>query len=296
MKRFKFLAAMLLLLAAGSPKDAGAKVRVVASINDLASIAASVGGDQVEVLAIARPTTDVHRVEILPSYMVRVSKAQLYLKVGLQLDQWADGIIDGSRNDRLVVLDCSEGIAILDRPLGKVDASLGDVHPSGNPHYWLDPRNGAIVARAIAEALARLDPEHSTDFAARADEFARSAEAAFTGGAEFVRSLPSRNLVTYHASWVYFANAYGLTVAATIEPVPGIPPTGRHLQRLVEIIREREIRVVLQEPYFSAEAAEFLARETGAAVAKVSPSCESPEAGSYLEHFEMLLEALKPGK
>lgn len=293
MPKMSILAATAALLVMVAAAGAETKVRVVSSINDLASIAASVGGDHVEAIAIARPTADVHRVEVLPSYMVRVSKAQLYLKVGLDLDRWADGIIDGSRNDRLIVLDCSQGVPILDRPTGKVDASLGDVHPSGNPHYWLDPRNGAIVARSVAQALARLDPDHAAEFAARAEDLARSAEDAVAAGAALAASLPSRNLVTYHASWVYFAAAYGLSISATIEPFPGIPPTGRHLQSLVEIIRERGVAVILQEPYFSTEASEFLTRETGVRVAMVSPSCDTPEAGSYLEHFERLLDAMK---
>jgi zinc/manganese transport system substrate-binding protein len=110
-------------------------IRVVTSINDLASIAAEVGGSQVEVQAVARPNTDVHRVEVLPPYMVRVPRADLYLKVGLGLDGWADQVIDGSRNPRLVILDCGRGVAPLDKPTGKVDASMGDVHPDGNPHY-----------------------------------------------------------------------------------------------------------------------------------------------------------------
>ena len=126
---------LLFVLLAGLalPGAASAKLRVAASINDLASIASSVGGNQVEVFSIARPKSDVHRVEILPSYMVKVSRAQLYLKVGLGLDQWADGIIDGSRNSRLKVIDCSEDVSVLEKK-AKVDASMGDVHPFGNPH------------------------------------------------------------------------------------------------------------------------------------------------------------------
>ncbi len=162
-----FAAALLL------PGNAFAAIRVAASTNDLASIAASIGGVEVEVFSIARPTSDVHRVEILPSTMVRVSRARLYLKVGLGLDAWADGIIDGSRNERLTVVDCSEDVPVLERPIGKVDASMGDVHPNGNPHYWLDPRNGAIVARTIAEALARVDGSRAADYRARAETFAR---------------------------------------------------------------------------------------------------------------------------
>ena len=297
MKMFVQSAALLsVLMAVGAFSGlASAKIRVVSSTTDLGSIASAVGGSEVEVQAIARATSDVHRVEVLPSYMVRVSKAQLYLKVGLGLDGWANGIIDGSRNDRLVILDCSKGVEILDRPTGKVDASMGDVHPEGNPHYWLDPRNGAIIARTIADALGNIDSAHAADFAARAEEFAKAAEASFARGGQAVSSMSSRDVVTYHASWVYFAHAFGLQIAGTIEPIPGIPPTGRHLQELISLIKDRKVSVILQEPYFSDEEGKFLARETGVRVAKVSPSCDSVDPGSYLAHFDLLFTALVKG-
>jgi zinc/manganese transport system substrate-binding protein len=293
MKYTWILAALLCAIVSAAP--ASAKIRIVASTTDLGSIAATVGGPEAEVQAIARATADVHRVEVLPSYMVRVSKAQLYLKVGLGLDGWADGIIDGSRNEHLTVLDCSKGIEVLDKPTGKVDASLGDVHPDGNPHYWCDPRNGAIVARSIARALGEIDPAHAADFTARADEFAEAAQAVFNQGQSAAASMEHREIVTYHASWVYFAHAFGIRIPATVEPVPGIPPTGRHLQELVGIIRTDGIGVVFQEPYFSDDASAFLARETGVRIAEVSPSCDSVEVGSYLGHFGDLFRALGKG-
>jgi zinc/manganese transport system substrate-binding protein len=288
--RFVVLAAGLALLAL-APGAATANLRVAASTTDLASIASSVGGEQVEVFAIARPGADVHRVEVLPSYMVQVSRAALYLKVGLGLDQWADGIIDGSRNTKLQVLDCGAGITPLDKPVN-VNASMGDVHPFGNPHYWLDPRNGAIVAREVAGELGRLDPSHAADYAARAAAFAKQADAALDRGRKTVAGLPVKTVFTYHASWVYLAEAFGLEVAATAEPVPGIPPTARHLQELVTLAKQRRVAAMIQEPYFSDDAGRFLAREAGVRTVKVSPSCDGPQAGSYLAHFDAVLGPL----
>jgi len=276
--------ALAFLLTAAPP--AAAKVKVVASLTDLGSIASAVGGDEVEVSAVARPASDAHRVEVLPSYMVRVSRAQLYLKVGLGLDQWADQIIDGSRNGKLVVVDCARHIEPLEKPTGRVDASLGDVHPDGNPHYWLDPGNGAIVAVDVAEALAALDPAHADDFRRRATAFAARCAASRTAAAAAIAALPVKEIITYHASWVYFTRATGLAVAGTVEPVPGIPPTARHLQELVDLIHARRVPVVLQEPCFSDEAPAFLARETGVRVVKMSASCDDVAPGSYLAHFE----------
>jgi ABC-type Zn uptake system ZnuABC Zn-binding protein ZnuA len=286
---------LLLLVALGAVLAAGpaaAKVRVAASLNDLASIASSVGGDQVEVFSIARPTTDVHRVEALPSYMVKVSRAQIYLKVGLGLDQWADAIIDGSRNEHLKMVDCSAGVHVLEVPTGRVDASMGDVHPNGNPHYWLDPRNGGIVARTIAEALAQVDPPHAADYRARAEAFAKEVEAAFAREKQVAATFPRKTIFTYHKSWSYFADAFGLEVAETAEPVPGIPPTARHLGDLVAIAKSRHIPILLQEPYFSGDAGQFLQREAGVRPVTATPCCDQITAGSYLTHFDTVLHAI----
>jgi zinc/manganese transport system substrate-binding protein len=283
---------VLALCALATAGPAAAKVRVAASLNDFASIASSVGGDQVEVFSVARPTADAHRVEALPSYMVKVSRAQIYLKVGLGLDQWADAIIDGSRNQRLKLVDCSRGVRVLEVPTSRVDASMGDVHPNGNPHYWLDPRNGGIVAATIAEALAQVDPPHATDYRARAEAFAKEAEAAWTRNKEMASALPERTIFTYHRSWSYFADAFGFEVAATAEPVPGIPPTARHLAELVRIAKSRHVPLLIQEPYFSGDAGRFLAREAGVRTVMVSPSCDAIAAGSYLDHFGSVLRSI----
>jgi zinc/manganese transport system substrate-binding protein len=228
---------------------------------------------------------------VLPSYMVRVSRAKLYLKVGLGLDRWADQIVEGSHSSSVTVVDCSKDIPVLEKPTGKIDASMGDIHPDGNPHYWLDPANGAIMAKTIAEALARVDPPHASEYRSRAESFGRDAVAMAERGRKL--SLSSRGLITYHRSWTYFANAAGLEILTTIEPIPGIPPTARHLKEVVGIIRERKPLVIFQEPYFSGEAGKFLNRETGIRLVTVSPSSNDVKAGSYLAHFETLFSQLE---
>lgn len=299
MKRFSMIRVMvvlaLLLGALAGPRaaaDALAKVKLVVSTNDLGSIAASVGGDNVEIAGICKAGADPHHVEVLPSYMVRAARAQLYLKVGLGLDQWADQVVDGSHNANLAVVDCSKGVNVLEKPTGKVDASMGDVHPDGNPHYWLDPANGAVVARNIAEALSRIDPAHAADYAARAEAFGKEAAALRTRGAALAAGMASRNILTYHRSWSYLADAFGLSVVGTVEPVPGIPPTGKHLNELVQIVKAQKVGSLLQEPYFSTEAGQFLQRETGLRPLTLSGACDDLLAGSYLRHIEAVLTAL----
>lgn len=279
-----------------APAPAGAKLRVAASTNDLASIAATVGGDQVEVFAIARPGSDPHRIETLPSYMVKVSRAQVYLRVGLGLDQWANAIVDGSRNAKLLLVDCSRDVRVLEKPTGKVDASMGDVHPDGNPHYWMDPRNGGAIAKTIADAFATVDPGNAVQYAARAESFAKEAEATWRRNADAAKKLPSREVFTYHRSWSYFADAFGFEVVNTIEPVPGIPPTARHLQELVEQAKARKVGLLLQEPYFASDGGRFLNRQAGVRQLVTPVSCDAPVSGSYLAHFDQVMAAIAGGQ
>ena len=292
----RLVASLLAAAALATPAVSHAKLNVAASTTDLASIAASVGGDQVDVFAIARPSADPHRVEALPSYMVKVSRAKLYLKVGLGLDQWADAIVDGSRNSSVTIVDCSRDVHVLEKPTGKVDASMGDVHPDGNPHYWLDPRNGAVVASTIADALAKADAKNSALYRARAEAFAKEAQASWERNADAAKKLGSHTIFTYHRSWSYFADAFGFEVVNTVEPVPGIPPTAKHLAELVDQAKARKVGLLIQEPYFSADGGRFLEREAGVRQVIEAASCDAPTAGSYLQHFDGLLTALAGGK
>jgi zinc/manganese transport system substrate-binding protein len=289
MKKMFWLLSLMLLTASSG---AYAKLTVAASLPDLASIAAYIGGDRVSAFSIAGPNVDPHSVEVLPSYMVRVSRASLYLKLGLSGDQWADQIIDGSRNAKLKIVDCSKGIAVLEKPT-KADASMGDVHPEGNPHYWLDPNNGVIVAQTIADALTSADPQGADTYQANLDRFKAEIAEKLAGWKASAAAIPNKMILTYHSSWSYFANAFGLTIPIHIEPIPGIPPNAGYLAHLVKVVKEQHITTALQEPYFSDDAANFLARETGVRVIKISPSCPDASPGAYFAHFQKIFDALK---
>jgi zinc/manganese transport system substrate-binding protein len=268
-----------------------APIKIVASLPDLGSIAAYIGGDKVEVSAIGKPTNNPHAVEVLPSYMVIASRAAIYLKVGLALDQWADGIIDGSRNNRLVVVDCAEGVSVLQKPI-KVDASMGDVHPEGNPHYWLDPANGVIIAGNILKALKKIDPANSSFYENNFNDFKAATSRRSAAWKEKMAALSGQKVICYHSSWVYFAAAFNLTIAGNVEPVPGIPPTGKHLDKLVNMIKEDKITILLQEPYFPNDAPQFLNRQTGIKVYKISPSCQGVKANDYFDHFDDIISRI----
>lgn len=273
-----------------------APLKIAAALPDLGSIAAYIGGDKVEVFAIGRNNSNPHVVEVLPSYMIKVSRAQMYLKVGLALDVWSDEIIDGSRNEKLIVVDCSEGIAVLEKPVGRVSALMGDVHPEGNPHYWLDPANGIIIAKNILAGLEKVDPENSTYYEKNYENFKSETERRLAVWKAKMAGFSGAKIIGYHSSWVYFAAAFGMTIAANVEPVPGIPPTGKHLAKLVDIIRNENISILLQEPYFPDDAPKFLMRETGIRVIKAAPSCADVRPDSYFNHFDELVGKITQGR
>jgi len=287
----KLKALHIIFIALVSVSSGFSAIRVVAALPDLGSIAAYIGGDKIEVSSIAKANSNPHSVEVFPSYMAKVSRAAMYLKCGLGLDQWSDAIIDGSRNGGIVAIDCSNGVSVLEKP-AKVDASMGDVHPFGNPHYWLDPRNGEEAAHNIADALKKIDPANSSFFDGNLARFKAECENRFAGWQAKMKHLEGRNIITYHSSWVYFANAFHLEIIEHIEPFPGIPPTGNHLAKLVDCIKKEHVAFILQEPYFPDDAPKFLTRQTAVKTFKFAPSCLDIKPDSYFAHFDELINQL----
>lgn len=271
-------------------------MRVVASTADLAAIARAVGGEHVAAESIARGTQDPHFVELLPSHMVRVRKARVYLKVGMGLDYWAQQIIDGSRNRDLVVVDCSGAVppeGRLEVPAQKVDASLGDIHPYGNPHYWLDPDNGGRIAAVIHDGLVEADPGHAAAYDANLERFREELAARTAAWRATAAPLRGLRIITYHNSWPYFARTFGIDVVDYLEPKPGVKPSPAHLARLIERVAAREVRLVAFEPYFERRTPELIARETGLPVVELPPSVGGvSEVQDYFQLFDYNLAAL----
>lgn len=289
MKTVKLLFLLLLVLVSQSV----AKIRIVASTADLASIAEQIGADRVKVSYICPPSANPHSVEVLPSYMIRVIKADMYLKIGMMLDFWADPIIDGSRNRDLKVVDCSIGVDPLEVPVGKVDASMGDIHAAGNPHYWLDPDNGIIIAGNIRDALLETDPEHQELYNANYDSFTAELNEKIRLWEQVAAPLSGMKIVTYHNSWVYFAHHFGINVVGFVEPKPGIEPTPSHTAKLIDLINAQSIQIVGMEPYFSKRAPDAIAAATGVRVVMLPPSVWSTsEINSYFDLFDFLIKQL----
>jgi zinc/manganese transport system substrate-binding protein len=288
--------AILLALALEAP--AQAKLRVVTSLQDLAAIADAVGGDRVETFALAKGYQDPHFVDAKPSFVLRLSRADLLIVAGLELEiGYLPPLIDQSRNMKIHpgnpgYLDASVGCDILKRPTVVVTRAMGDVHPYGNPHYWTDPENGRVVARAIAARLTELDPPGKATFAANLAAFE-------TRLSEMEKTLDARmapyagtKVVTFHDSWPNFAKRFKLDIVGHVEPKPGIPPSPSHTLEIINLILGEKVPIILVEPYFDIKTPNYIAAKTGATVVTFYPSVGGvPEIKSYLDLFETDVDA-----
>jgi len=255
-----------------------AALNVVATTEDLASIAREVGGDRVSVTALARGYQDPHFVEAKPSFIFTMNKADLLLLVGRELEiGWLPPLILQSRNARIQpgsrgYLDASLTAKILEIPTGQITRAMGDVHSQGNPHYWLDPDNGRRIALAIQARLAELQPADAAHFAQRFADFDRRLAEGERRWDAAMAPWRGTEIVTYHRSWPNFCERFGLDVIGYVEPKPGIPPSPGHTLDLIATMKREKVKLLLVEPYFDSKTPESIGRETGAAVLVLPPS------------------------
>jgi zinc/manganese transport system substrate-binding protein len=276
------------------------KTIVVTTTADLASITKEVGGDRVDVTAIARGYQDPHFVEPKPSFLMLLQKADLLEVIGLDLEiGWLPPLIDQSRNAKIQpggagYLDVSRGVEILDRPQGAVNRSMGDVHPLGNPHYWLDPANTVRIAIQVAKKLEEMRPADAQYFEQRLNDFkARMNE----GNKRWTAALaPFRGakIVTYHNSWPNFMRRYGLNVVGYVEPKPGVPPSPSHTFELIQLIKAQGVKAIVMEPYFDHKTPQSIADKTGANLIVLYPSVGGAKTGTddIIQLFDANVDAL----
>jgi len=335
MKTLSCLIGLTALAAVGAADARADRLRIVTTTSDLAAIARAVAGDAADVRSVCTGREDPHFIAAKPSFIMQARDADLWIRIGLELEiGWEQPILDGSRNTRIRVggkghLDASEGLLLLDVPQTAVTRAMGDVHPMGNPHYWLDPLNGRRIAGVIAQRLAQLAPDRAAVFARNAAAFQQALDermfgaalvkavgaetlwtqaqdgtlAAFLatgeGGAQAagwvkaMQPLRDQKIVTYHKSWIYFAHRFGLSVVAELEPKPGVPPTAAHLEEVAEIARADGAKIILQEPFYSDKAARRVAAQTGARVVVVANAVGGqPEATDYLALMDLIVRRL----
>jgi ABC-type Zn uptake system ZnuABC Zn-binding protein ZnuA len=305
MKRPASLPGVLLALwAAGAARPAEASLSVVTSTEDLAALAREVGGDKVKVEAIGRGYQDPHFVEAKPSFILKLHSADLLVLVGRELEiGWLPPLIQQSRNAKVQVgaeghLDASLTARILEIPAGQITRAMGDVHPLGNPHYWLDPENGRRIAQAIAQKLAQLDRANSAYFAARYADFDKRLSEAERRWDALMAPYKGLKVVTYHRSWPNFAERFGLNVVGYVEPRPGIPPSPSHTLDLIRQMKRENVKILLVEPYFDLRTPNAVARDTGGKVLVMTPSVGGTKGvDDYFKLFDhnlgLLVSAIK---
>lgn len=280
------------------PAAVQAKLRVVTTTTDLKWLVETVGGDLVSVESLSSGDQDLHFVEPRPSRVVKLKRADLLVRVGLDLDGWVESLAAAAKNDRVApggpgYVDASAGIEPLQVPTGKVDASMGDLHVYGNPHYWLDPANAAVITRNIADGLARVDPADAAAFAENRKKFLSVLDAKLKEWEKKAAPLRGLKVVTYHNSWVYFARRFGLTIAGNVEPKPGIPPSPAHLERLISLMKAQRVSAVMAEPFFPQGGPRMLSEKTGARLLVVPSSTGGvPGVKGYLDVFDFVLDRL----
>jgi zinc/manganese transport system substrate-binding protein len=282
------------------PTSASAAVRIAATTGDLAALAEAVGGDHVRVDALSAPTEDTHYVDPRPDKIVVLSRADLLIATGLDLEVgWLPQLQVNSRNRNIQVggegyFDASSHIDIMGAAQGPVDRSQGDVHPAGNPHYTRDPRRMASVAEALGDKLATIDPEHADYYRAQAQEFADRARRVAQQARERFDTLSEqqRKLVIYHKSFEYLTDLLNLSIVATIEPRPGIEPNPRHVSTVLRRMRAQNASVIIQEEYYPRNVADTLANLTDAELVVIPAQTRFKDGQSYFEHFEEVADAL----
>src|SRR5262249_28005348 len=276
------------------------KLNVVTSTTDLAALTQEVGGDRITVDSIAKGYQDPHFVEAKPSFLLKLRNADLLISVGLDLEiGWLPPLITQSGNGRIQpgangYLDASQFAEILEIPQGKVTRAEGDVHPLGNPHYWLDPDNGRRVAKGIAGKLGELDPADAAYFQQRFADFDKRLSDAEKRWEGQMAPYRGRKVVTYHRSWPNFAKHFGLDVIGYIEPRPGIPPTPSHTIELINQMKRENVKVMLIEPYFDLRTPNNVGSQTGAKVLVMPPSVGGEKGTEdYFKLFDYNLALLK---
>jgi zinc/manganese transport system substrate-binding protein len=287
-----------------APAFAQGKPNVIATTEDLASIAREVGGDRIAIEAMARGYQDPHFVEAKPSFILKLQKTDLLIVVGRDLEiGWLPPLVQQSRNGRIQAgaegyLDASSNAQILEIPTGQITRAMGDVHPLGNPHYWLDPENGKRIAKLIADKLSQLRPNDRAYFDGRLADFTTRLDAAEKRWLAQMAPYRGTKMVTYHRSFPNFAERFGLSIIGYIEPRPGIPPTPQHTLDLINEMKRQSVKLVVVEPYFDMKTPNAIGRATGAEVAVLLPSVGgNKEVTDYFKLFDydinLLTEAIK---
>jgi ABC-type Zn uptake system ZnuABC Zn-binding protein ZnuA len=282
----------------GSSASAQDRVHVVTSTSDLRSLTEAVGGDLVEAVSLVPPNFDAEDYQPRPQDALRLKQAQLVVRVGLDYDLWFDRLLDAAaarelKRGGIGYVDASFGIAPLEVRGTAVGAGDGHAHGSGNPHYWLDPENAAFITANIIEGLARVDPAHANAYEVNRQAYLARLSTKLIEWQSKLAPLRSMPIIAYHNSWPYFARRFRLDFADFLEVKPGVPSTPSHLAAIIDLMRLRNVRLVVREPHEAERDAAFVAAKAGASVVVLASSVGAlPHATDYIALFDADVAAL----
>lgn len=302
MKNASALVAGILAAVLGAAVPArAAGINIVATTQDLESLVKEVGGDKVQTDSLAKGYQDPHQVEPKPSFILKLNKADLLVVVGRELEiGWLPPLINQARNPRIHpggdrYLDASLSAHILEIPTGQITRAMGDVHPQGNPHYWLSPENGRRIAKGIQQKLSEISPGDAAYFAQRYADFDKRLAEGEKRWTAAMAPYKGTRIVTYHRSWPNFVETFGLNVVGYVEPKPGIPPSPSHTFELTQQMKKDNVKIIIIEPYFDSKTPNAIGRDTGAQVVTLAPSvggAKGANVGDYLALFDYNVNAL----
>ena len=303
MKRFPIAILLIMVLFLTGAPSLDAKLRVVTTLTDLKSITEAIGGDKVDVFAIATGFQNPHFVDPKPSYILKLAKADMFVTVGLDLETgWAPPLLNSARNASILkggagYVDASINVPLLQVP-SSVNRGEGDIHIYGNPHYWLDPEIGKIIAKNICDGLVRLDGSNETFYQDNLKKFDERIDAKVKEWTAKMSPFKGAKIIAYHNEWVYFEQRFGLKIMDFLEPKPGIPPTPSQLAKVISEMKRENMKVIISSPYFTAESADLVARNVGGKVVTLATSVGADESiKTYFDLFDYdvakMVEALK---
>jgi len=276
-----------------------ADLKVATSLTDLAFVAQFVGGKHVTAQSLCRGYEDPHFVPAKPSLMKSIQHADVFVSTGLELDSgWLPLVLPGSRNPKIQpgtkgFVDASEGVTVLEKPVGTVSRAEGDVHPLGNPHYYLDPKALEVVANHLADVFSGLDPANAADYAANAKAFGEKMEASLEKWEKQMEPYKGASIVAYHKNFIYFAERFGLKLFGTVEPKPGIPPSPHHINDLAEAMKKAGVKVVEYQPYYNADASQQVANRAGGVALEVATEAGGlPGTDDVFSKFDTLVSSV----
>jgi zinc/manganese transport system substrate-binding protein len=285
---------LILFTIAASAAATHAKIKVVATLPDFGSLAREIGGDNIDLLVLAKPTEDPHFVDARPSFVVSLRNADVLIDGGAELELgWLPPLLQNARNPKIEIgkagrVIAAQGIRLMNVPTN-VTRAAGDVHALGNPHFTVDPIIAKAIAQHIAQSFAAVDASNAATYEANYKKFEATINAKLQEWGAAMLPFKGQHVAAYHDSWPYFAHRFGLNIDIFLEPKPGIPPSPSHLSEVIAQMKAQQVKVVIVEPYHDRRIAEKVASATGA---KVVDFCQFPGGLPNTDTYVKLIDAL----